>query len=292
MVHNVIFDDITGEVLDKQSGVFVSNADLQKQNEEKERRKNYFDHQNQKGQLRLEVDNILGQFYFINYKRLLGIIDNDTALAFRYLYLCTFANDVGQLYYKDKQMRHKDVVRVLYMNNKIASAEVNRMIEFGLLLENNGYYSANLYYYIRNIGLPDEFKSRSARIFDNGIKSLYEISTARHHKTLGEIVPLLEYINKYNNVICSKDTIEERDFKKIKPLNMGEICTICERSNSNRILFKQALGKYKINGLPLLRSVVEDNQTIGYVINPYVLYMGSRNDDLQFAFSLFDLKRR
>ena len=288
----VAVDLSTGEIQDDADVKIYTKEMVEKQESERKRRRDYFRHQEEKQKLHLEVENILGEFYFLHYKRLIEKIDGDTALAFRYLYICTYANDIGKLFYRDKPMKHKDIVRILRMDRKLASSEINRMIELGLLIENQDCYVANLYYYIRNLQMPEQFKGNSSRMFDNGIRELYDISTPRHHAMLGEIVPLLEYINKYNNVICTKSTVAERDFKKLQPLHMSEICKICGRSGTSRTTFKNSLGSFKINGLPLFRSVVEDNKTVGYIINPYILYMGSRNDDLQFAFNLFDLKRR
>ena len=285
MKANQILVDSDGVILNKTPGIFTTY-------EERERRRQIYEHKQQSAQLMEEIEKILGEFFFLNYKRLLANIQNDKALAFRYLYICTYANDIGTLLYKGKPMKHKDIVHVLNMNNKIASEEIRRMIEYNLLIDNGNCYTANLYYYVRNMEIPNEFKGRSARMFDNGIRALYDISTPRHHALLGEIVPLLEYINKYNNILCTKETVTQRDFKKIQPLNMKEICEICGRSTDNRTAFKNSLGKYKINNLPLFRSVVEHDKTVGYIINPYILYMGSRNDDLKFAFSLFDLNRR
>ena len=286
------YNPITGEIYNEEKGLFLTDAELQRAQQEKERRKNYFEFTQQKQILHIEIENILGQFYFSHYKRLLKIIQNDTALAFRYLYICTYADNDGRLIYKGKQMLHKDVVKLLNINRNTALSNVNKMIEYGLLIEEKGLYSANLQYYIRRKKLPEDFKKQSSRIFDNGIRTLYCESTARHHEILGEIVPLLEYINKYNNVVCTKETVEQREFDKINPLTMKEICSICGRSIDNTDVFKKQLGKYKINGLPLFRGIIEDKKSIGYVFNPYILYMGSRNDDLEFAFNLFDLKRK
>lgn len=277
-----------------EGGIYVTPEEQAKQRELSEKRRQYFRHMQQQNNLSVKFTDILGEFYFVNYRKLLQITDDNTALAFRYLYLCTFADNEGRLEYKGKNVIHKNLKRILNLNPKTAGADVAELEDNNLIYRLDDIYYVNLEYYIRKQKLPDDFKGNSARIIDRGVRELYEQSTPRNHKILGRIVPLLEYINKYNNIICTKDTVTEFDYKKIVPLTGYEICRICNRTVENSDRFLKELKTFSIDRLPFIRRVVDETKfdLDCYIVNPYVVYMGSRNDQLEWTFKLFDLRSR
>ena len=272
-------------------GVYLSPEQIEKEKEIRQQRKQYFEMMEQRRNLNINFEEILGEFYFVNYKKLLLLTNDNTALAFRYLYLCTFADKEGRLEYKGKSVSHKDFKRILNLNPKTSGKDIEALEKYNLIYAVGDEYYINLDYYIRKQKLPDDFKGNSARMIDSGIRELYEQSTPRHHEMLGKIVPLLEYINKYNNILCTKDTVMEFDHKKVVPLSGYEICRICNRSIQNSDRFLKELKSFVIDRLPLVRRVVDDTKyhLDCYIINPYVVYMGSRNDHLEWTFKLFDL---
>ena len=281
-----------GEKLE--GGQYTTPEESKKEALLKEQRKQYFKRMEQQQILRIEFEEVLGEFYFMNYRKLLQLTNDNTALAFRYLYLCTFADNDGKLQYKGKDVIHKDFKRILNLNPKTAGSDVGELESYGLIYKVGNIYYVNLEYYIRKQKLPDEFKGNSARMIDHGIRELYQQSTPRNHEMLGKIVPLLEYINKYNNILCTKDTITEFDHRKIVPLSGYEICRICNRTVENSDRFLKELRSYVIDRLPFIRRVVDDTKyhLDCYIVNPYVVYMGSRNDHLEWTFKLFDLRSR
>lgn len=277
-----------------EGGLYISPEEQQKEMELREQRRQYFARMEQQNMLRIGFEDILGEFYFINYRRLLQITNDNTALAFRYLYLCTFADETGKIFFKGKDVIHKNFKRILNLNPKTANSDVAELEKFGLIYNVKDVYYVNLEYYIRKQKLPDDFKGNSARIIDKGVRELYEQSTPRNHAMLGKLVPLLEHINKYNNILCTKDTITEFDHKKIIPLTGYEICRICGRTVENSDRFLKELRSFSIDGLPFIRRIVDDTKynLDCYLVNPYVVYMGSRNDHLEWTFKLFDLRSR
>lgn len=276
------------------NGVWLSEEKIVKEQELKEKRRKYFAYMEKKNDLFIQFNEVFGSFYFVNYVKLLPLIDDDTALAFRYLYLCTYADKDGQLFYKGKPVLHKDFRRILELNKNLTCETVDQLENLGLIYDVNNYYYVNLAHYIRDQKLPNEFKGNSSRMIDHGIQELYKQSTPRKHAMLGKIVPLLEYINKYNNILCTKETVLEYDHKKIQPLTGVEICKICGRSPQNSTLFIKELRSFVIDRLPFVRRIVDDTEykLDCYIVNPYVVYMGSRNDHLEWTFKLFDLKRK
>lgn len=284
--------DEFGEKLE--GGVYITEQEMVKQRELSEKRRQYFRQMQQENILRIDFTEILGEFYFVNYRKLLKITNDNTALAFRYLYLCTFADKDGKLNFKGKDVLHKDFKRILNLNPKTAGSDVVELENYNLIYKVDDVYYVNLEYYIRKQKLPDEFKGKSARIIDKGVRELYEQSTPRNHAMLGKIVPLLEYINKYNNILCTKETVLEFDYTKIEPLSGYEICRICNRTVENSDRFLKELKHFVIDRLPFIRRVVDDTEyhLDCYIVNPYVVYMGSRNDHLEWTFKLFDLRSR
>ena len=290
---NVIYAvDEFGEKLE--GGTYITKDQADKEAAIRKQRKDYFDRMRQQENLRIGFEDVLGEFYFINYRKLLQLTNDNTALAFRYLYLCTFADNEGRLQYKGKDVIHKDFKRILNLNPKTAGRDIAELENYELIYKVGDIYYINLAYYIRKQKLPDEFKGNSARMIDRGIRELYEQSTPRNHAMLGKIVPLLEYINKYNNILCTKDTVTQFDHRKIVPLSGYEICRICNRSVENSDYFLKELKSYTIDRLPFIRRIVDDTkyELDCYIVNPYVVYMGSRNDHLEWTFKLFDLRSR
>jgi hypothetical protein len=277
-----------------EGGVYVTPEEQEKHRQLSEKRRQYFRQMQQQNTLQVNFTEVLGEFYFVNYKKLLALTNDNTALAFRYLYLCTFADNNGKLEYKGKEVIHKNFKRILNLNPKTASNDVAELERYKLIYKVNDVYYINLEYYIRKQKLPDDFKGQSARMIDHGVRELYEQSTPRNHAMLGKIVPLLEYVNKYNNIICTKDTVMEFDHKKIVPLSGYEICRVCNRSVENSDYFLKELKSFVIDRLPFVRRVVDETKyhLDCYIVNPYVVYMGSRNDHLEWTFKLFDLRSR
>lgn len=289
---NIIYA-ITSDGEKLEGGTYITPEQAQREEEIRAQRKAYFKRQEQSNVLRINFTEILGEFYFVNYRKLLATIDDDTGLAFKYLYLCTFADKDGQLEYEGKSVIHKDFRRILQLKDRhVASDVVRKMEALSLLYSINNIYYINTNYYVRNRTLPDDFKGNSSRMIDRGIQRLYEQSTPRYHNMLGKIVPLLEHLNKHNNILCSADTVDEYDYKKIKPLTATEICRICSRSTENSDYFIKQLNSFVINRLPFVRRVVDNTKykLDCYIVNPYVVYMGSRNDHLDWTFKLFDLR--
>ena len=277
-----------------EGGNYITPEEDAKDQVIKEERKRYFERMKQQELLRIEFGEILGEFYFVNYRKLLELLKDNTSLAFKYLYLCTFADRDGLLEYKGKVVIHKDFKKILNLNGKTTGNVIDNLLNAGLMGKKDQFYYMNLDYYIRNQKLPEEFKGNSSRMIDRGIRELYEQSTPRKHEMLGKIVPLLEYVNKYNNILCTKDTVCEYDHKKIKPLSGYEICRICNRSVQNSDVFLKELKSFVIDRLPFICRVVDETKynLDCYIINPYVVYMGSRNDHLEWTFKLFDLQSR
>lgn len=275
-----------------EGGYYISPEQAKRETEIREQRKQYFKRMEQEQILKIGFEEILGEFYFVNYRKLLQITNDNTALAFRYLYLCTFADNDGRLEYKGKTVIHKDFKRILNLNPKTSGNDISELENYKLIYKVENIYYVNLDYYIRKQKLPDNFKGNSARMIDHGVRELYEQSTPRNHEMLGKIVPLLEYINKYNNILCTKETVMEFDHKKVQPLSGYEICRICNRSVENSDRFLKELKSYVIDRLPFIRRVVDDTKyhLDCYIVNPYVVYMGSRNDHLEWTFKLFDLR--
>lgn len=278
-----------------EGGYYITPDQIKQEEKLREERKQYFDRVKQKDVLKIEFTEILGSFYFVNYRKLLKLIDDDTALGFKYLYLCTFADKDGKLEYDGKSVIHKNFKRILMMRDiETVGNVVHKLENLQLLYAIDNEYYINLDYYIRNQKLPEDFKGNSSRMIDNGIRRLYEQATPRYHEMLGKIVPLLEHINKNNNILCTKDTVNEYDYKKIKPLTAVEICKICGRSTQNSDYFIKQLRSFVIDRLPFVRRVVDNTQyhLDCYIVNPYVVYMGSYNNHLEWTFKLFDLRSR
>ena len=127
----------------------------------------------------------------------------------------------------------------------------------------------------------------SSRVFDDGIKELYEKSNPREHKKIGVLIPLLPYLNKYHNILCNKPL--EKELKYIEPLTLREICKVVDYDSSNEDKLKKQLESITVKDTSMVAFISHAKGRF-FVVNPSLFYKGNNLDDLTGVINLFKVE--
>ena len=286
----------TGEYLGE--GIFLSREYVEKKQEAQIKKVEGFANKKKKDNFCRYIDENFGSFYFNNYMKLLKKLNNDTALLFRFLYLCTYADYDGCLKYGNYKngiyhgyMTEKDFEEVFCMSEAMIRKLKKDLFDKKLIIKSktDNKLIVNGSFYVRG-ELPISDMLDSSRVFDNGIRELYLKSKPREHKKIGVIVPLLPYLNKYNNILCKKPL--EKDTKYIEPLTLREICNIVGYDSSNEDKLKKQLENITVKDIPMVASISHAKAKF-FVINPALFYKGNSEDDLKIIISkLFEVENK
>lgn len=279
---NTYVDVETGELL---NGILVTQEELKK----KKNRNDFIQYQKSQDTMAVYIDDQFGSFYFNNYKKLLEKVDNDTALAFRFLYLCTFADYDNELVYENVTMKEKDLSYILRLSSPVLIEAKKKLFDKHLIFKGNmGELRVNSLYYTRG-KINSGFKQESSRVFDDGIRTLYNMSNSKDHKRLGLLIPLLVYTNNFTNVLCHN--IQEPNSKLIQALTLKDISQVLGYTYSNINKVTGFLKSIKLKDKPLLARVIHNNGDF-YIVNPALFYKGNKIDDLIQIEKMFNIKNK
>ncbi len=232
----------------------------------------------------------LGKFYFNFYSELL-LLNIESQYLFRFAYLCCYLdyND-NRIYFgktNNKLAIEKDLKEIWKLGKDETRYTKNALIDKGLIkINKDKTISVNKKYALKGNTGKRELKG-SVKMFECGIKELYENAKAPEHKRLGILLKLLPCVNYDWNVLCANP--EETNEDKVIPLTLKDICRIVgyEESNSNRL--KRELLKIKVDGKYAICIHTMGNKT-AVSINPMIYYKGKRYKAMEHLIALFKMK--
>lgn len=275
-----IVDYETGEIIENVSRVITEDED--------KKIRAYKQLQQQRKSLRDLMKRHCGGFYFYRYDKLIEQLNDDTATAFRFLYLCACADSDGRIvkYNNEYCCTKEDFTYIFDRPLRTVRKYVDDLLTNKLLYKDGAEYKLNPMYY--SIGMDDSFKRNSIRTFNKAIKELYYNSDPKEHKVIGKILKLVPFINIYNNVLCWN--IEETDEKLIQPLTLRDIMNIVHPGTNYSYDVVDKLQTLFIKGEPVLGnfSSVKQQQ---YIINPRLFYRGNNVEDLRAVIEQFDISK-
>ena len=275
------FNETTGEFKDDVRGI-ITGDDIKKREEDIKA-----------FHLRRDLFNIigkeLGNFYFYRYDKLLELLNEDTATAFRFLYLCTYGDKSGYIltYNNQRCSKYSDFIFIFDRTKSSVIKFVKTMEDYKLIYKQNDFYKINSEYYSMNLD-STTFKKNSIRTFNRAIRDLYKNSDPREHSVIGEILKLVPYINISNNVLCWN--IKDVHPDEIIPLNMNEIRAILRPKSDYGRKIMNKLEKLFIKGEPVLCRFESVGQT-QYIINPRLFYRGNDISQLNAIIEQFDISK-
>jgi len=285
------------EVVNFETGEVVEVVRLEDLQEEQARRKanniQGMKLRKSKEELNSLIDGVLGSFYFHQYTELLEELAGDTALAFRFLYLCTYADYDGVLMYgnyRNKKhhspMQERDLIEVFGL-----SATLNRSVRKELYSHNliekdsQGRLSINKKYCSRGKQSKKSLQT-SVRVFDAGLQDVYSTVKPTDHKKVGILFALLPYVNKSHNVLCFNP--QEQDIAYIETMTIQDIARAVDYGVAKARRLEKELLNVRVDGeYSLLGANAGD--TTHYYINPKLYYAGSELESLKSLISMFEL---
>ena len=284
----------TGEYLGE--GIFLSKEYIEKKQETQVNKVEGYSKKKKKDEFSKYMNSNFGSFYFNNYMKLLKKLNNNTALLFRFLYLCTYADYDGYLKYGNYSygvnhgyMTEKDFDEVFKMSKAMITKLKKELYDNNLIIKSktDDRLIINGSFYTRGeLCLGDMLES--SRVFDDGIKELYKKSNPREHKRIGVVIPLLPFLNKYHNILCNKPL--ERELKYIEPLTLREMCKIIGYDITNEDRLRKQLQNITVKNNPLV-AYVSHAKAKFFVVNPALFYKGNCLDDLKGVINLFKVEK-
>lgn len=289
-----------GEIIELHPDVIeVLKEDLQyiqivKNKEEKERKKTFYDMQKVKTEFSEYINKTLGSFYFYFYNKIPKKLSKQYKI--RFLYLCCYLkyNDplnrivIGSTHAKKQYVLEKDLMSLLRLKKREYQYTRKILIENNLITINDDKtISLNREYSYKGKLNKKTIKTDFTRIFENGLKEIYEKSLPLEHKKIGLLIEILPFVNYSYNILCVNP--KESDINFIKALNIKNLCDIVGYSRNNYTKLKKELLKITINGEPaIMISDTLKNQTI--TVNPKLYYKGNDLESLQSTINYFYLK--
>lgn len=282
----------TGEVFTKEE----LKAGLMKESAEAESRKQKGNEiRKSKDSFHTFISDNLGSFFFNKYNKTLEkfIVDEkyESAMAFRFLYLCTYMDYDNKLRFgsefrgKERAfMIEKDLGEALGLSERETRNTKKFLFDLGVLKVNSEGVLFVEKMYSKKGQITESFNRESTRVFDDAIRKLYEESKAIEHKKLGLFIELIPYINFKFNILCfnPKEEVE----KLIKPMNMKEVCEIVGYNKTQSSRLKKDLFNIKVNGKYAI-GLFETGAGTSLVINPNIFYAGNNLEELKWLNSIF-----
>lgn len=224
-----------------------------------------------------------GEFFFYKYDELLNTLNNQVATAFRFLYLCTFADKDNKIkVFSDMYAKKENDFMVIFNKPRKTCSDFCKALKESELIykDHNGIYRVNEHYYSRKIIDNDDFKHHCIRAFNIAIQELYQRINVTEHTFAGEFLKLIPFMNIYWNVLCEEKDIYNQDSNQIVPLTKQGIQEILRpNSDYGRKLYTK-MEKYTIHDEPVLVKFVSGEVT-QYIINPRLFYRGNNIKNLE-----------
>lgn len=217
-----------------------------------------------------------GSFYFDFFKRGLDELHIKESVKVRFLFLCTYANyaERGSYLTYDNGVRidKKGLKKLLGGSDCECNATIKTMIDNGLLYKEDKHFRVNDQYVKRGGLSKTEDKEQHTRIFDKGLRLLYNGCSQKQHKQLYYIFKLLPHVSLRFNVICHNP--DQEDETLVKPMKLSEMCEAVGYDKTSGKKFEKELLKLKLlEEYSILGIITGDG--VWYKMNPKVSYAGT-----------------
>lgn len=237
----------------------------------------------------IRIQDAYGEFFFYKYDDFLSYLNYDLATAFRFLYLCSFANKDGRIvlpggeYVKEK----KDFIILFNCPRKTADDFYHNLLDNDLIYQDFfGAYRVNDNYFSKKIINDEDFRNRSTRVFDEAIQNLYKQLTSNEHTFAGELLKLIPYMNIRTNILCRN--IDETIPERISPLSKEELQNIFRPNSDYGRKLRSRIEKFSIHNEPVIGKITLMYES-HYFVNPRLFYRGDNINDLKAILDHIDI---
>ncbi|MFR5643244.1 MAG: hypothetical protein ACLTK7_08765 [Clostridium paraputrificum] len=240
------------------------------------------------------IGNNFGSFFFNKYNKTLDKFivygKYESAMAFRFLYLCSYMDYENKLRFGSKfrekdrgYMVEKDLEEVLGLSERETRNTKKFLFNLGVLkMDSEGVLFVDKMYSKKG-KITESFNRESTRVFDNSIKEMYLKADAKEHKKLGVFFKLLPMINYKFNVVCHNP--KEEDVTKIKPMKQKEIFKYLGVTKNTYV----KLLDIKVNDRYVYAKISTGALKGFFVVNPDVYYAGNNIEELKGIINLFKI---
>lgn len=217
---------------------------------------------------------------FVFVKKELNFVGVPPAMATRLIYLSTYMQYDGNklMLSTRKAMTRKDIADVLGISPRNA-------VNFWDCLHPSFITEDSAGALILNEEIFKRGKRRRGnctpyeRVFQNGVRKLYESANGKYHKQMGYLFELLPYISIEYNVLCWNPY--EKDIQNVELLSIADFCELIGYSLENidklRKIFSTIrfpVGDHRELFCKMIYDGIHSNDAI-VCINPNILYSGS-----------------
>lgn len=254
-----------------------------------EKQKKFLNDMQNKSEFKELLNQECGKFYFYFYNQGLFSLPIKESIKARFLYLCTYAcyGDTG-LYIchknNNKRMKKEDVIKLLRLSDREAKSTIKTLLDFNLLRQDREFLLVNKQFAYRGELSKAMEKKDHTRMFNDGIRELYENCSATQHKQLYYLFMLLPYVNKKFNAICANP--DEEHAEDVIPLRLSDICERVGYNLKNSGRFKNEMYKLKVFGQYAIKGIEGENG-MWFKINPRILYAGTEDHQKELEELLF-----
>lgn len=228
----------------------------------------------------------LGNFYFNFYNQLL-MLDLAPQYLFRFAYLCAFIDyDCKIRLNRSVLAKEKDLEEILKLKKTALTETKKVFIENELIFINKDKtIKVNPKYAFKG-NIRNRDLRGSVKMFEYGIKDIYENSKPSEHKKIGMLMKLLPLMNYDYNVICFNP--EESNEDEIIPLTFKDMCKVVGYNENQSSRLKRELLKLEIDGKAVICiHTIKDKNAVS--INPHLFYKGHNIAKVRHLFALFNM---
>lgn len=239
---------------------------------------------NEQNEMDKVINTYLGNFYFNFY----GKLDNKLKPMnlVRFIYLCSYMDYENRLYkrvgIRNVSIYENELKDILNLGKTEYYSTKKELLDNDLIFINKDKSISINEYYCKKGKIEKNKSVVKMKMFNDGIRNLYENCTAKEHKKLSFLFDIIEYCHCEYNIICinPNETLDDQ----IKPINVKELCSILNFSNVT--VFKNKLLDFKINNKPVF-IIHNTNRKEAISINPQVYYNGNKLESLNGLLVLF-----
>ncbi len=216
------------------------------------------------------------------------------------VYLSTFLNYEGKLVHGITPIRRRELAGILgisptsvyYFWRDVNPLYVYEQADESIQDQKDEVLFMNPEYFYRG-NLDRKHFTPYQKLFCKGIQSLYKSVPTSKHRQLGYLFKLLPYVNREWNVLCTPESVYEKDLDNIRTMSIEEFCQISGYTNTSNIsklkdvydsLYFDMDGQQQKFCSFVYKSIKDATARI--VINPAVFYAGGDRNKVE-VYKLF-----
>lgn len=284
-----MIDDKTGKkITAKNGGTFFTAEDQRAKKIRKEAEA--------KRRQRRDLTNGYGGFVLMRKVPLNKNISPQTLGRLTYLAVYLTYEDDNRLMLTERQpMFRQDLPQVLGLPERTVDRFVKEAKNAGVLIVDK----YGQLFMDDNIFFRGKTKRRKKmRLYRKPIQQLYQKMSRNYDHYFGYVIALVPYINKEWNYVCrSRENAEEKDLHKLDCMSIQDICKLLDfdPTHSSRLIDKLKSIKFVWDGQEqALCNFIKEigSKEYNMIINPDILYMGSKSEQVKVLGKYFPVKRK